>query len=84
MNFCNTIIVQKPRKTYKCELCHKIIEIEPHNKTTGVQQGDFFSYRTHIECQDIMLGICDDCDFNCDCGEDFESCFAEYRNERGV
>ena len=49
------IIFPRARKTYRCEWCGEWIEIgEKHGKFVGVHDGDFQSYRIHLECEDYM------------------------------
>jgi len=43
------------RKEYRCEWCGEpILKKEKHYKETGKFEGEFTSYRMHMECKDAV------------------------------
>jgi len=82
MGFQNVITVKKPRKKYKCDICHKEIK-SAHIKRSGLHDGDFFSVREHIECYEIMNDICSKCEFRLDCEFNPAECYNEFLQGKG-
>lgn len=49
------ISTPKARKRYSCEICHcDIYKFEKHSKSVGLQDGQMFQYRSHLDCVDIQ------------------------------
>lgn len=61
------------RKRYRCYLCGQHIDIgDRHEYSTGVNEGDFWSMRLHVECSEAV---------NSDRNFEWE-CFEEHSLER--
>jgi len=53
------------RKEHRCNYCNGIIQIgEKYNCQTNVYDGDIYTWKAHLRCQDIALelNMFDDCD----------------------
>ena len=66
------------RKRYRCEWCGEfILEGEKHKKLTQIFEGDFQSYRIHLECEHMMEYLCQENP------EIFEDGFTPHQHRRG-
>lgn len=69
-------IIKKPRKIHKCYLCGNDI-ITSYIKFAGVDRGEFFTMKNHIDCHKKMQNICSECEYSYDCESDMRDCFYE-------
>lgn len=58
MGFWNRDHVKAGRKVYRCDSCRQPIEVgQPSVVCSGVNDGEFSSYRVHPECDDLWNQI---------------------------
>lgn len=58
MSFNNRHLVKAVRKAHRCDNCRQQIEIgQPSVISSGVHDGDFYSFRVHPECDDLWNAI---------------------------
>lgn len=63
MSFNHRHLVKAGRKVHRCDNCRQPIEKGfPSILASGVHEGDFYSWRSHPECDDLWLKIFKDLD----------------------